>query len=125
MEEGYAEGQRVEESSTRPSSAIESSSGLSDDRARAVSEPRPVPGPIVPPCRGVDPQLFFPPKGRDYAGARTICCVCPVFAECRAYVDGSNLPGETHDTACTRANPPRSDKPGAKGGKPGAGHLTA
>ena len=34
-------------------------------------------------CRGMDPDVFFPGKGGYGAReAKSICCLCPVKAEC-------------------------------------------
>lgn len=38
-------------------------------------------------CRapGIDPGVFFPGRGEDYARAKAICATCPVRAQCLAY----------------------------------------
>ena len=36
-------------------------------------------------CRGADPDLFFPAKGKVATGAKALCAVCPVVDQCLAY----------------------------------------
>ncbi len=36
-------------------------------------------------CAGVDPDLFFPPRGGNTAEARQVCAACTVRAECLEY----------------------------------------
>ena len=38
-------------------------------------------------CRapGIDPGVFFPGRGEDYARAKAICEACPVRAQCLDY----------------------------------------
>ncbi len=36
-------------------------------------------------CRGVDPELFFPPRGGEWDEARHVCERCPVRRECLEY----------------------------------------
>lgn len=39
-------------------------------------------------CQGIDPQVFFPPKGtsnKHYIEARRVCGACTVSGECLAY----------------------------------------
>ena len=37
-------------------------------------------------CIGVDPDVFFPPKGRPGLEALAICRSCPVAEQCLAFV---------------------------------------
>lgn len=44
-------------------------------------------------CRGLDPELFFPPRGAPTDHAKAVCARCTVTAECLEYsLDG----GEHH-----------------------------
>lgn len=36
-------------------------------------------------CRGVDPELFFPPQGGSVAAPKAVCTECPVRVECFDY----------------------------------------
>ncbi len=36
-------------------------------------------------CRGTDPELFFPDKGKPQREAKIVCNGCPVKAECLDY----------------------------------------
>lgn len=36
-------------------------------------------------CRGLDPELFFPPKGGPASEATAVCEHCPVIDECLRY----------------------------------------
>jgi WhiB family redox-sensing transcriptional regulator len=36
-------------------------------------------------CQGVNPDLFFPPRGGDTREAKQVCAVCPVRVECLDY----------------------------------------
>jgi WhiB family redox-sensing transcriptional regulator len=36
-------------------------------------------------CRGLDPNVFHPKRGRDTNGPKDVCGPCPVKTECLAY----------------------------------------
>jgi len=36
-------------------------------------------------CRGIDPDVFFPPKGINVDAARRVCATCPVHDDCLDY----------------------------------------
>ena len=36
-------------------------------------------------CRGCDPDIFFPRRGKDVHEPKTICAGCPVLEECREW----------------------------------------
>jgi len=36
-------------------------------------------------CRGLDPDLFFPDRGKPATYAKRVCADCPVRTECLAY----------------------------------------
>lgn len=41
-----------------------------------------IPDGVIPPCRDVDPELFFPDTGNSYDEARAVCAGCPVQQPC-------------------------------------------
>lgn len=36
-------------------------------------------------CRGLDPEMFFPERGKVPTEARRVCAACPVHDECFTY----------------------------------------
>jgi WhiB family redox-sensing transcriptional regulator len=42
-------------------------------------------------CRGADPELFFPERGRSADPARRICARCPVRQPCLEYALGHGI----------------------------------
>ena len=38
-------------------------------------------------CRGCDPDIWFPTRGKDVHEGKTICATCPVLVECRDWAD--------------------------------------
>ena len=36
-------------------------------------------------CRGCDPDIWFPTRGKDVHQAKTICAECPVIGQCRSW----------------------------------------
>lgn len=44
-----------------------------------------IPEGVTPPCRNVDPELFFPFDSGSGDEAKAICHTCPVEADCAAW----------------------------------------
>ena len=36
-------------------------------------------------CKGLDPELFFPPRGVNATEAKAVCASCPVQTDCALY----------------------------------------
>lgn len=36
-------------------------------------------------CRGMGPELFFPPRGESPAAAKAVCATCPITDKCYEY----------------------------------------
>jgi len=41
-------------------------------------------------CRGMDPNVFFPERGRPLSDIRAICAGCPASDECLEYALANN-----------------------------------
>jgi WhiB family transcriptional regulator, redox-sensing transcriptional regulator len=57
-------------------------------------------------CRDADPELFFPKVGGKTKAAKRICAVCPVQAECDAFVQATQ-PGREDDHGVFAGKNPR------------------
>ena len=51
-------------------------------RTLFARDPDFIPAGMVPPCRKVDPELFFPVLGDRYEEARAVCATCPLREPC-------------------------------------------
>lgn len=41
-------------------------------------------------CRGMDPEVFHPSKGRPLSAAKAVCVRCPVVITCREWALANN-----------------------------------
>jgi WhiB family transcriptional regulator, redox-sensing transcriptional regulator len=57
-------------------------------------------------CRDANPELFFPKVGGKTKAAKRICAICPVQAECDAFVQATQ-PGREDDHGVFAAKTPR------------------
>lgn len=63
-------------------------------------------------CRTVDPELFFPERGKSGNAARAICSHCPVWERCRAEaMETPEIPGVWGGTSECQRRKLRRGKP--------------
>ena len=59
-------------------------------RTLFARDPDFIPAGMVPPCREVDPELFFPVLGDKYEEAREVCQTCPLVQPCGQWAIDTN-----------------------------------